>query len=701
MAESTGYTGKVLRIDLTTGKTSSEDTIAKYKDYIGGTGLGYKVLWDEVPAGTKAWDPANRLIFGVGPLSGSGSPCSGRVSVTSLWPVSSMELPATGHMGGEWGPELKFAGWDSIIIQGKANSPVWVYINDDKVELRDAKRLWGHGIYETVALIANEVGSDVHVAAIGQAGENMVRASCVICDRSHSAGGVGSVMGSKNLKAIAVKGTGPVRIAADKKAWKDLVYEYISLMGCNNQGVVPNQPQPWAEYNSTDTRWTAGPGRPWGAAYPPVETGYCTADDLNKIGLRTHKGIQDHGLAYGIKYTMGHGGCFGCPIRCHTKLDIPQLEQYGVSRYVQNTCIGIAHASSMYALVSAKFPQSDALVWVKGMGSQIADDVGYWPDYQQGPRDFSYLVESGKLKDLVPEKEYARYDFKARDARDPSFVQTLFTRIAFKDGDIAVAVGEGPEFMEKRWKEIAEFHNKDAESQCVKLGQAKHHSAEDFGQVGALVNLPYNRDAQNHTHINFSACGLPLALKKEIGAEIFGTPDAVEARSDYKPMNKGKAVYAKLAVYYKELHDSLTMCNWTQPVWVSPRKDRKYRGDIEMEGKLFTAVTGIKKTRADLENDAARIFTLHRALTMRYMNTKDMRTKHDVMNDWNFDYPKDAVPFTPGNYKMERKDMDLARDMFYEELGWDKATGAPTKATLDKLGLGYVATEFGTKGLLP
>jgi aldehyde:ferredoxin oxidoreductase len=143
------------------------------------------------------------------------------------------------------------------------------------------------------------------------------------------------------------------------------------------------------------------------------------------------------------------------------------------------------------------------------------------------------------------------------------------------------------------------------------------------------------------------------------------------------------------------------MCNWTQPVWVSPRKDRKYRGDIEMEGKLFTAVTGIKKTRADLENDAARIFTLHRALTMRYMNTKEMRKQHDVENDWIFDYPKDAVPFTPGNYKMDRADIDVAKDMFYEELGWDKATGAPTKATLDKLGLGYVATEFGTKGLLP
>ena len=121
-------------------------------------------------------------------------------------------------MGGHWGAELKFAGWDSIIIQGKAEHPVWLYINDDKVELRDARRLWGNGIFRTTAEIAGEVGSDTFVAAIGQAGENLVRLSCVICERSHSAGGVGSVMGSKNLKAIAVKGTGALQIAADPKS---------------------------------------------------------------------------------------------------------------------------------------------------------------------------------------------------------------------------------------------------------------------------------------------------------------------------------------------------------------------------------------------------------------------------------------------------------------------------------------------------
>ncbi len=104
-----GWTGKIVRVDLSTGAITKEDT-TKYKPYLGGTGLGYKVLWDEVPPGTKAWDPANRIIFGGGPLTGTGTPLSARVSVTSLWPMQPQELPGTGHMGGHWGPELKYAG---------------------------------------------------------------------------------------------------------------------------------------------------------------------------------------------------------------------------------------------------------------------------------------------------------------------------------------------------------------------------------------------------------------------------------------------------------------------------------------------------------------------------------------------------------------------------------------------------------------
>ena len=186
------------------------------------------------------------------------------------------------------------------------------------------------------------MGPSAHVAAIGQAGENLVRLACVMTGRSHSAGGVGGVMGSKNLKAIGVLGTGPVKIATDKVTWKALVKYQHTNLGANSGGVIPNTFQSWQPdglYGGT--RWTAAKGRFWGAATPPVDTGDCTSTDMNSIGLRTHKGFADHGGAgIGDKHTVKIGGCHGCPIRCHIYTDCPQLEQYGVSRYQVNTCTG-------------------------------------------------------------------------------------------------------------------------------------------------------------------------------------------------------------------------------------------------------------------------------------------------------------------------------------------------------------------------
>ena len=130
MAKYGGWAGKVLRVDLSTGRISTEDTVEKYKDFLGGTGIGYKVIWDEVPTGTKPFDPANKIVFGVGPLAGTGAPCNGRTAITTLWPTCwPKPLVASGHMGGHFAAELKYAGYDAIIIEGKADRPVWLQID--------------------------------------------------------------------------------------------------------------------------------------------------------------------------------------------------------------------------------------------------------------------------------------------------------------------------------------------------------------------------------------------------------------------------------------------------------------------------------------------------------------------------------------------------------------------------------------------
>ena len=154
-----GWAGKVLHVDISTGRTRTEDTVEKYKDYLGGTGIGYKIMWDEVPAGTKPHDPDNRIIFAVGPLAGTGAPCNGRTAITTLWPTCwPKPLVATGHMGGQFAAKLKYAGFDAIVIQGKADRPVWLSIVDQQVEIQDARRLWGQGIRRTTEAISQIMG---------------------------------------------------------------------------------------------------------------------------------------------------------------------------------------------------------------------------------------------------------------------------------------------------------------------------------------------------------------------------------------------------------------------------------------------------------------------------------------------------------------------------------------------------------------
>lgn len=268
MANGYGWTGKILRVNLTNGSFSTEDTL-KYKDFIGGMGIGYKIMWDEVPVGTHPYDPENKIIFGAGPLTGTGMPCSGRTNITSLLPTNPYHLISDSHMGGHFSPAMKYAGYDAIVIEGKASSPVWLRIEDENVSLEDASVFWGTGTFNTSAKICEIMGEGAHVAAIGQAGENMVNMSTIMTGKSHSAGGHGGVMGSKNLKAIGIKGTQAVHIAADRKDWLELDKYMMTLIGANNNHVVPNSPQPWAEYHNSGSRWTATDGLTWGAANPP------------------------------------------------------------------------------------------------------------------------------------------------------------------------------------------------------------------------------------------------------------------------------------------------------------------------------------------------------------------------------------------------------------------------------------------------
>ncbi|MBW1851943.1 MAG: aldehyde ferredoxin oxidoreductase family protein [Deltaproteobacteria bacterium] len=225
-----GYTGKILRVNLT-DQTAKEEELPQdvAKDFIGGAGFGIKYLFDEVKGGTDPLGPDNKLIFASGPFSGTTIPCASRMAVTSKSPLTGAVGMAL--TGGYFPVELKFAGWDVLIIEGKAEEPTYVWIKDGEVKFRSAKKLWGMKTTDTQQIIKNELhDQNIRVACIGPAGENQIKIASIINEwRAIGRKGLGAVMGSKNLKAIAIRGTGEVQVA-DKDKLKTAKGEMTKAM---------------------------------------------------------------------------------------------------------------------------------------------------------------------------------------------------------------------------------------------------------------------------------------------------------------------------------------------------------------------------------------------------------------------------------------------------------------------------------------
>lgn len=218
-----GWCGTVLRVNLTEGTIRKEATnMEDARRFIGARGLGSKVFSDEVDPGMDPLSPGNKMIFAPGPFSGTFAPSGGRYEVVTKAPLTG--TIAASNSGGSFGPELKYAGYDLVIIEGKAPKPVYLWIKDGQVELRDASHVWGRQVPETTDLLRAETDEEAKVACIGPAGENQVLFASIMNEMHRAAGrsGVGAVMGSKNLKAVVVFGTGAVKVA-DPKAFKQAV----------------------------------------------------------------------------------------------------------------------------------------------------------------------------------------------------------------------------------------------------------------------------------------------------------------------------------------------------------------------------------------------------------------------------------------------------------------------------------------------
>ncbi len=208
-----GYAGRILRVDLSSGDIREEEiNYDVARKFIGGRGFGSKLLFDEIDPAIDPFDERNKLIIVTGPLTATLAPTGGRYMVVTKSPLTG--TIACSNSGGYFGPELKFAGYDALIVEGKSQSPVYLWIKNGKVEIRNAEKLIMKSTHQTEDIIRDETDPDAKIASIGPAGEKLVRFSSIINDKHRAAGrsGVGAVMGSKNLKAIAVRGSRGIKV---------------------------------------------------------------------------------------------------------------------------------------------------------------------------------------------------------------------------------------------------------------------------------------------------------------------------------------------------------------------------------------------------------------------------------------------------------------------------------------------------------
>jgi aldehyde:ferredoxin oxidoreductase len=299
--------GTILRVNLSDSSIKKTPTAPYIKDYIGGIGIAARIFWEEVPPETRAFSPDNALIFSSGTLT--GTLLGNKGEVCSKTPEQANNPFVHVGFGGQFTSEVKFAGYDQIVIQGRAKKLVYLYINNDQVEIRDARHLQGLDVHKTQKMIREELGDpDIQVACIGPAGENLVVCAMVVTDIDNSASkrGMGAVMGSKNLKAVAVRGTRGLKIA-DPKAFLSLFDElYFDL----TQGRA-------AIYSRGFHREGMSRLQVEGYAY------------LGGKHLMPDKLPPSPTIDFLKRYGAGNTGCAFCPLQCHQIISVPEIGNGG------------------------------------------------------------------------------------------------------------------------------------------------------------------------------------------------------------------------------------------------------------------------------------------------------------------------------------------------------------------------------------
>lgn len=624
-----GWVGTMLEVELS-AKTAVKKELPEELayGYLGQAGVNARLLYDRTARGMHPLDPAAPLIFGVGPLGGTMAPCSGRFTVTFKSPLTG--IFGDSNCGGHWGPELKMAGYDHIIITGRADQPVYLWIDDDRVEIRDARHLWGKNTWETDTAIKQEVAdSTAQVVCIGPAGENQVHYAAIICNLARAAArcGPGAVMGSKNLKAVVVRGNRGVEVARPG--------EFLEAV---EMAVSAIRDDPLYEVASTFGT-TAITGLAQMLGFLPTRN----------FQQSTFEGAEKlRGEVMLEKYVTRHKGCFNCPVSCSRYCRVNEGPYAGTRgegpEYESTSAFGSKCGNdNLEAVLHA---------------NMICNQLGL--DTISTGNTIAWAMECFEKKILTPEQ----LDGGQLQWGDHPAMIDLIRKIALREG-VGGLLADGALAASRKFGGAG----------LVVQSKGMDYPAVDVrGTKGMALSFAVSPRGGDHLK------GLPLyEVAPDIYARDIREQTGIEVTPGYWLQYETKA---RLMCWHENWHcvvDSLGICK-LEGIALKPLLPEHFR-------RLLAAATGWEVSAADLERIGERIWNLERLFGVREgIRREDDLPPLRLLNEPITDGPARG-------HGLDREKYIRMLNEYYQIRGWDRETGIPAEAKLKELGLPAAGEE--------
>ncbi len=648
-----GY-GKMLEVNLTTGRIEKRDVDPRFsEDFIGGMGFSARMLYEEVGPKVDPLDPENIIIFANGPLTGTSVPCSGRTEVTTKSPLTGNI--GTGNTGGHWGARLKHAGFDLLVIRGASEDPCYLWINDDRIEIRNGRDLWGKETELTEGVLRRELGGErkpeISVLAIGRAGENLVRYACPVNDLHHVAAraGAGAVMGAKRLKAIAVRGTGSVQIARPD-AFEEAVREARNRLLAADRAAKMN-------------------GAPIDIRIQDLEKGCLPAKNY-QTGILP-RWVETRSGAVAKQYITGvEGTCYRCPISCFNLAEVKD-GRYAGTKAARGTMPGVVFNFGALCGID-NLPG----IW---KCKELCQRFGM--DYESAGACLAFAMELFQ-RGIITKTDTDGLDLSW--GNEESLVE-LLRKIAYREG-FGNILAEGSLRAAKaigRGAGKYAFTLKGMEMTMMPDPRAGTRRGWLFG----FLTNPRGGDNVKNTHFYAERPNPNWGVDQfdmfdEVKEKIYAVPPEQVAETW-----QGKAMMCRWFEDLYSLCNALGFCFFTVgsrlawgPTYIS---------------KLYSASTGRDTTPREMMVLGEKVFMLLKAYTVREGFTR----KDDALPERFYTEPMREGPARGA--VLSREEVENVLNEYYELREWDRATGLPTAKKLNDLGLQDLASDLQRLGKIP